>query len=287
MAAFHIVAGTGRMGTSYIASSLNKIPGVLGLHEGHLGVDEGADVLPMINVQHLAAYRSAEGANEVVNNLRSESVIMEAGLAFGGSTIIDVAYYNAVLASSLLSRHPEMRMVAIIRDCESFVRSATWLTGTDPMPVGWPSPDKPLDARERFIAMGRIRPSEGPEADRWNRWSAIARNIWLWQETNNRLLASVQEWRNRTLLLNFSDFTTNTDLVMKKISSWLLPEITEGMTASELWPRTSDVSTARQNARVGGYQIGPKENWSVDEKILHLDAVTTINKKVEATGGYD
>jgi hypothetical protein len=275
------------MGTSYVASLLNKIPGVVGLHEGHLGVDEGADVLPMINVQHLAAYRSAEGADEVVKNMRSMSVIEEAGLDFGGSTIIDVAYYNAILASSLLSSHPRLRMVAIIRDCESFVRSATWLTGTDPMPVGWPSPEKPLDARERFIAMGRIRPLEGPAVEQWSTWSAIARNIWLWQETNERLLATVLNWRDRTLLLNFSDFTSDTDSVMKKIVSWLLPETAEEIIGSELWPIPSNGSVARQNSRVGGYQIGPKESWSVDEKSLWLEAMTTISKKVEITGGYD
>jgi hypothetical protein len=285
--AFHIVTGTGRMGTSYIASFLNKFPGVLGLHEGHLGVDEGADVLPMINVQQLAAYRSAENAKEVVENLRSMSVIEEAGTQFGGSTIIDVAYYNVMLASSLMKSHPEMRMVAIVRDCESFVRSATWLSGTDPMPVGWPSPEKPLDARERFIAMGRIRPLDGPAAEQWPAWSGIARNIWLWEETNKRLLTSVEQWRSRTILLNFSEFTANTDSVMKKIALWLLPEITQEMLSMGLWPSASDGAAVRQNSRVGGYQIGPMENWSNEEKKLCSNAIATISQKVEAAGGYD
>ena len=47
-----MIASTGRTATSFVAECLNKIPGVIGLHEGHLGNDDGEDILPLINLEN-------------------------------------------------------------------------------------------------------------------------------------------------------------------------------------------------------------------------------------------
>ena len=286
MGAFHIVAGTGRMGTTYIADFLNRISGVMAMHEGHLGHDAGPDLLPMVNLKQLAAYKSDAEAIVVVNELRSPEIIELAIGKHSADILIDVAYYNSVLAPYLLSAFPNMRLTAIVRDCESFVRSATWLKGTDPMPVGWPDPQKPLDARERFIAMGRLRPIIGDASEQWSNWSAIQRNIWLWRETNYLLLSAVERYRDRALLIDFSSFTSDTDQTMRKIMQWIDCQKYEKLLSTCSWP-SSLTDDSSQNPRRGGYQIGPAIEWTTNEQEHLGDAEVAVQEKVEALGGYD
>ncbi|MEY2966379.1 MAG: hypothetical protein ACO3RB_00585 [Ilumatobacteraceae bacterium] len=286
MGSFHAVAGTGRMGTSYIAESLDTLPGIAALHEGHRRNDDGADVLPMVNLQHLAAYRNVDAADRVVAELRSGQVVEAAAQATDSDVLIDVAYYNAVLARALLDHHSGLKLVALIRDCESFVRSATWIEGTDPMPVGWPDPDKSLDAREKFISLGRIRPLAGDDKAQWSSWRAIQRNIWLWRETNSVMLSAMAGRRERCLLLNFGRFAADSRAAMRRIAEWLAPEaLTRADNVGE-WP-LSEGSQPRRNARQGTYQVGPSCEWTAEEREMLRSAENDIETLLEVCGGFD
>lgn len=283
----HLIAGTGRVGTSFIAKNLNEIEAVAALHEGHLGDDNGPDVLPMINVQHFGAYKSYEQATNLVQQNRNQEIIDSASTSLNVQTIIDVAYYNAIIARPLLELLPTSRMVAIVRDCESFVRSATWLSGEDPMPVGWPEPGKTLSQREKFISLGRIRPISGSAADSWAKWGAIERNIWLWRETNSILLTTVLDFRERSLLLSFDDFVSNTNAVLVDIAKHLVPELVEAQLTSSSWPQKFSAHDNKKNERSGGYQIGDSTTWSPRQQELLDEANNSILEKMETINGLN
>ncbi|NBN89430.1 MAG: hypothetical protein EBV24_03805 [Actinobacteria bacterium] len=157
---FLAIASTGRTATSFIAEALNMVTGIAALHEGHLGNDSGPDILPLVNLDNFQCFKSPAHVASVVATKRSEGVIDGARRALGATLLVDVAYYNSVLLKEMLSQMPASRGAIIIRDCESFVRSATWFSGTDPMPVGWPDPAKELDP----VDYDRVSPRQGP---RW------------------------------------------------------------------------------------------------------------------------
>lgn len=275
---FHVVASTGRTATSFIAECFNALPGIAACHEGHQGNDSGADLLPLINLENHRVFRNPETGADVVRTKRNSEQLDHAGRSVGAEVVIDVAYYNAILGASILEAHPTSKMVGIIRDCESFVRSVTWLTGTDPMPVGWPQPDKALSARERFISMGRIRPTEGPALEHWPGWGAVERNIWLWQATNSRLCDARDRWPNRVTLL---DFATASDGIIPLLQSILdaldlshKPEV-----AGQL-EYAARFASARSNKRAGGYQIGGCQNWTAPQCEMLQAATTEIEERV-------
>lgn len=206
MATLHLVASTGRTATSFLAALFDQLPGVAACHEGHRGDDAGPDLLPLINLENFQVYKDATRGPAVVAHKRSADVIAAAAASAGVAVVLDVAYYNAILGEAILAAHPTARMVGIVRDAASFVRSATWLAGEDPMPVGWPALDKPLSNRERFIGMGRLRPTAGEDLAAWPSWSAIERNLWLWRATNARLLAAAERFPDRVTILDFGAF---------------------------------------------------------------------------------
>ncbi|MEP6624344.1 MAG: hypothetical protein ABJC79_07860, partial [Acidimicrobiia bacterium] len=135
---FHIVASTGRTATSFLADCLDRLPGLAACHEGHRRDDTGEDLLPLVNLENQQVFRNPSTAAAVVAAKRSAPVIATALATADAEVLVDIAYYNVGLAEAILDLHPSTRAVVIIRDCESFVRSVTWLEGTDPMPVGWP-----------------------------------------------------------------------------------------------------------------------------------------------------
>ena len=274
------------MGTSYIAEALDTLPGVAALHEGHRRNDDGSDILPMVNIKQLTAYKSIEGADSVVADLRGLEAINTASELTASPIVIDVAYYNSVLARALLDFHPTLKMVAIIRDCESFVRSATWIEGTDPMPVGWPDPGKTLDAREKFISLGRIRPWSGADEKHWKSWGAIQRNIWLWKETNSILLKAMSGRRERCLVLDFKFLVADADGTMRRIAAWLAPDALQRAKEDGEWPSPDDTGKSR-NERRGSYQVGPSSEWTNDEKEMLRSAEAEVQMLLEESGGFD
>lgn len=280
---FLAIASTGRTATSYIAEALNMLPGIAALHEGHLGNDAGPDVLPMVNLDNFQCYKSAARASEVVAAKRSVAVLDEARHALGVGLLIDVAYYNSVLLAEILEQVPDAHGAIIIRDCETFVRSATWFTGTDPMPVGWPDPAKELDARERFIGMGRLKPHTGPDADAWSSWGAIERNIWLWRATNVVLCEAWERHPGRVHHIDFGDFTRNPTGILTSLLATIglpLEEAAVGQLEQALVEARS-----RQNERLGGYQVGPADTWTTDQQRLLAEAQKEIEIRVESARG--
>lgn len=259
------------------------LPGIAALHEGHLGNDAGRDILPMVNLDNLQCFKSTTRAAEVVAAKRSSAVLDEACRALGVGLLVDVAYYNSVLLHEILVQVPDAHGAIIIRDCESFVRSATWFTGTDPMPVGWPDPAKPLDARERFIGMGRLRPHTGPDADAWHAWGAVERNIWLWRATNAVLCDAWERHPNRVHHVDFGDFTGNPTAVLASLLGTIGSPLDE--TAVGELERALVEARTRQNERLGGYQVGIAETWTADQQRLLAEAQWEIENRVESLRG--
>lgn len=273
------IASTGRTATSYVAEALNRLPGVAALHEGHLGNDSGPDVLPLVNLDNFQCFKSAERTRAVVAAKRSAGIIAEACDSLNVGLLVDVAYYNSVLLGEMLRQMPDVHAAIIVRDCASFVRSATWFTGTDPMPVGWPDPDKHLDAREKFISMGRIRPVEGPAVDAWSTWGAVERNIWLWRTTNSMLCDVWAEFPTRVHHLAFRDLVADPTGVL----SGLLATIGCPLRPDEVEVLRMSLAEAhsRQNERQGGYQLGESSGWSSEQRRLLADAQSEIDERVE------
>ncbi len=270
---FDFVASTGRTATTFLASALNGFDGVAACHEGYLDGDKARDaLLPLINLENAQAFTSPGAAAQAVAEKRSLKVIADAVEAAGAERLIDVAYYNATLAHALLSAHPATRMLGVIRDCASFVRSATTLTGEDPLPVGWADPNKPMSQREMFIEMGRIRPARQSAArTEWKSWGAVRRNVWLWKETNLLLCAAKEAFPDRVSLVRFATFASEPDTFWAHTSAFFkLPDAGAGVPAG----RAEAV-----NKKPAGYQIGPQETWSPAEQAAAETSQLVINER--------
>lgn len=275
---FHVIASTGRTATTFIAAVLNEIEGVVACHEGYVGSDhESEPLLPLINLENNLAYQNPANASAIVEEKRSAAII-EAALAKSGvTTLVDVAYYNPSIALALLKAHPQLHLVGLIRDAEEFVRSATQLNGEDLLPVGWPDPEKLLSDREKFIGFGRIRPRRGtPEKAAWDNWSAIRRNVWLWQETNLLLMEVRNRFPDRVSLIDFAALRQDPDQFWEKLCGTLSlsdrPDV-----------RDSLLSMFR-NRKSGGPQIGPASSWPEEERIALERASRTIREKWNDAG---
>jgi hypothetical protein len=275
---FCAIASTGRTATSFLAECLNRIPGVAALHEGHLGNDDGPDILPLVNLENLQAFKSPDAAAQAVAKKRSPEILNKAISDLGVQVLFDVAYYNSVILDEILRRVPDSRGVCVIRDCESFVRSATWLQGEDPMPVGWPDPDKPLSTREKFIAMGRVRPVESDAAAEWAGWGATRRNIWLWKTTNHILIDVCLRWSDRVDVIDFQRLVRDPAEVITAILAGV------GHRHDQFNPDVLNTAIsaafARQNERTGGYQLQESSTWSAQDRELLHEAQESIDERV-------
>lgn len=280
---FLAIASTGRTATSFIAEALNMVTGIAALHEGHLGNDSGPDILPLVNLDNFQCFKSPARAASVVATKRSEGVIDGARRALGATLLVDVAYYNSVLLKEMLAQVPTSHGAIIIRDCESFVRSATWFSGTDPMPVGWPDPAKELDPREKFIGLGRLRPIDNDDAAAWPEWGAIERNIWLWRTTNSLLCEAWEQHPSRVHHIDFDDFTRNPAGILVSLLTTigfpldkaLVGQLEGALVAARL----------RQNERLGGYQVGSSDSWAPHQRRLLAETDEAIKSRVEKLRG--
>lgn len=244
----------------FLATTLGSIPGVVALHEGHDPADGASPQLPLVNLQNGPAWHDPSLAARTVAERRDRATLEAA--TGDGALIVDVAFYNAPLLRALADHHPAARLLVIVRRCESFVRSATIVTGEDRQPAGWPDPAKPLTDRERFIELGRLRPRAPSAAARaWPQWSGIQRNIWLWHTVNSRLAALVDQLPQAVAL----SYET---LVERPTEFWSRCLATLGLDGAANRAHCVNRSRIRVNARPR-YQVGPARSWDPAELQLY------------------
>ena len=238
--------GTGRCGTMALANALNAEPGGTCLHEGQIrvGVEAGEQWLPFLTLQNLIAYHDPEQAREVFQQVRGSlpEIRAERGVGFLG----DVAYNYAPFVRVIPEILPEARLIVMFRDGRHFVRSAYTDEVPDPMPVGWLDPERELSRRERYVALGRLRPGESDEEGSW--WEtlpAFDRNAWLWAETNRLILEGLEAWpEERVLQLRFEAFFADPLAGYAKVRAFLglagpVPEAVKVLLGTRLNTRKS------------------------------------------------
>ncbi len=200
--------GSGRCGTMTLANLLNAEPGVVAMHEGKFRVFEeaGQQVLPFLTLQNYQAYRNPGSAISLFEKTRSgmEQIGRDHGALYFG----DVAYNYAPFLGAIINRFPQAKLIFIYRDGRDFVRSAYTNSLPDPTPVGWPGADRTLSKVERFVGLGRLRPvSVDPVNLEWDELSPVAKNAWLWAETNRIILRGLKRWpRDQVFHIRFETF---------------------------------------------------------------------------------
>ncbi len=255
----------------FLATTLDALPGVVGLHEGHTPGNPPTARLPLINVQNRRAWFESDFAERVVAELRNVTILSEA--AGDARLLVDAAFYNAPLLVPLAQHHPNSLLFVVFRRCEGFVRSATIVSGEDRQPAGWPSRSKPLSDREKFISLGRLKPEGGSDdAERWSGWSAIQRNIWLWHRVNAHLSQVAANHANCRSLL-YEDLVEDP----KKFWSNFLGDL--GLDSKSNLARCVDRSATRLNHRPS-YQIGPIDSWSESEVTFYERLARPLESKL-------
>lgn len=267
------IGSTGRTATTFIAAVLNKLPGVLACHEGYPGSNKDqAPLIPLINLENRQAYLNPAAADDIVKSKRNIDLIKRLSPGDNFGLFIDVAYYNSMLAIALLKAHAQAKFIGIIRDCESFVRSATAMQGEDPLPVGWANSKKTLSPREKFISMGRIAPRPHTiEKGRWNDMSAIEKNIWLWRETNQVLIDASRAFPDRVALMRFELINIDKGTVFfSRIADHL------GIDQDDMKQAVFARDEKFQNKKPQGYQVAEARDWSALERQYLKDSVENI-----------
>lgn len=265
------IASTGRTATQYIASTLNRLSSVTGLHEGQLLGNSSQKILPSINVQNRRAWYDHAFAAKTVEETRNELILTNA--AGPNNLLVDTAYYNASILEALTSRHPSATFLVVFRRCETFVRSATIVSGEDHQPAGWPDPGKPLSDREHFISIGRLKPHPSSrEANSWQSWSAVQRNIWLWSYINSQLY-KLYKTHKGCHKLHFEDISTDTCKFWQMLLSALSLDNAENMNICLTH------SSQRINTRTA-YQVGPMNTWNTKEIDLYKELAHPLELKL-------
>lgn len=268
---FAFGASTGRTATMFLAATLDTLPGVVGLHEGHSPGHPPAPRLPLINVHNRKAWHDPTYADRTVADMRDAVTLAKA--SGDAKLLVDVAFYNAPLLVPLAQRYPEAAFIVLIRRCEGFVRSATIVTGEDRQPAGWPDRAKPLTDRERFISLGRLKPEAGSDdAKWWPEWSAIQRNIWLWHRVNAHLLRFSESHANGHVL-HYEDLVEHP----RKFWSQFLRHL--DIYSEENFARCVERSTKKVNQRPS-YQIGPADTWCEAERALYERLARPLESRV-------
>ena len=255
----------------FLATCLNRLDGVIGLHEGHVPGERPLPRLPLINVHNRRAWRDPEYAAWLVSETRDAASLDSA--AGGARMLADVAFYNAPLLAAIADHHPDASLFVLFRRCEGFVRSATITSGEDRQPAGWPGRSKPLTDREKFISLGRLRPEPGHrDHGSWSDWSAVQRNVWLWTTVNRYLLhfAGAHPNCHRLFFEDLVDSPTAfwTDFLQKlgHLSPSALSECVE-------------FSRSKINRRQS-YQIGPVASWNAEEQALYTERACPLENEI-------
>lgn len=214
--------GSGRCGTMAIANYLNAETGVTCLHEGKIrNLEEaGEQWLPFLTLQNLAAYRDPDQALPILRKTRSvmPDLLKERQLTALG----DIAYNYAPFVGAIPTLFPEAKLIVIVRNGKSFVRSVYTSMVPDPTPVGWLD-DRELSDMERYIALGRLRPNgDDISEDQWDDMTPLEKNSWLWSETNRLILDGVQAWKPENVLhIIFEEFFKNPTVGYERVRAFL------------------------------------------------------------------
>ena len=255
----------------FLATCLDRLDGVVALHEGHVPGDPPQPRLPLINVHNRKAWHDPEYATRLVAERRGAAILSAAAGRAG--LLIDVAFYNAPLLTAIAERYQDALLFAIFRRCEGFVRSATILRGEDRQPAGWPDGSKPLTDREKFISLGRLKPDPGdPDHASWDDWSAIQRNTWLWTTVN-------------THLHGFSGANPNCyrlffeDLVARPEAFWTGFLQRLGMLSPSTLSACVEFSRSKINRRQS-YQIGGAGCWNEAERKFYEERARPLERQI-------
>lgn len=253
----------------FIASCLNSIPGVTGLHEGHETAGDRRQQLPVINIHNRKAWHDPDYAIKTVTERRNHAQMEEA--ANGNGLVVDVAFYNAPLVNALAAQFPSSLLIVIFRRCESFVRSATIVEDEDLQPAGWPDREKPLSDREKFISLGRLKPApDQKDYKLWQDWSAVQRNIWLWTSVNSHLDTFASSNPN-CLKLFFEDLSRQPEIFWTDILKHL------GLYSAKNLSICVEFSVTRINSR-STYQIGNADSWTPSEQEMYFEKAIPLEK---------
>jgi hypothetical protein len=252
--------GAGRCGTMAIANALAAEPGVCCTHEGKRrhGEEPGEQLLPFLTLENRIAYEWPDRAGQLFTRLRGDMprIATRLGVTYFG----DIAYNYAPFIGALSEAFPAAKLFVLVRNGVDFVRSATQAAGEDRTPVGWPPLGKALSAVERYVELGRLAPRERePLAARWESLDHLARNAWLWAETNRVILAAIAlRPAGSTCVLRFEEFFRDLPQSYASLRQFLgLP----GDPAPEALATFSRPINRRVDKMVGGI-----ESWDAQQR---------------------
>ena len=215
--------GTGRCGTMSLANTLNSFPKTLCLHEGMVrnGTEKGEAVLEFLTLQNKAAYSKPDESHSIFAKFRGNlpDLKQQRGVKFLG----DIAYNYAPFVKAIATQYPRAKLIFLYRNGIDFVRSVITDETPDPCPVGWQEKGRNFSREERYIALGRLRPiATNSIAPMWEQMTAIAKNAWLWSETNRLILDAIEDIpQDQVFRLEFASFFADVDVTIQKLSCFL------------------------------------------------------------------
>ena len=172
------------------------------LHEGKERDKEtpGKQWLPFLTLENVLAFwepERAEGIFREKRELMPNIVAKEKIKLFG-----DIAYNYCPFIHAMPSVFPQSKLIVIYRDGRDFVRSAYIADQNDKAPVGWGDSVEKNDVN-KFISLGRLRPQNSDdENSRWQSMSIVAKNAWLWAETNKIIFEGLKKMAQRAGFTN-------------------------------------------------------------------------------------
>ncbi len=257
--------GTGRCGTMTLANALSAEVGVTCTHEGKLRDYETPrdQLLPFMTLENRLAYERPEDAEDLWTRARGDFAAVAARL--DGTHFGDIAYNYAPFVAQIGAHLPEARLLVFFRNGIDFVRSATQAVGEDSAPVGWPPLGKALSAVERYVGLGRLAPRGNDIlAPRWGLLDHVARNAWLWAETNRLILDGVAgRPPETTLVVRYEDFFSNPIASYRSLREFLG---IRGEPTSQALERLS-----RPINRRADKIIGPHASWTEEQRSAFRD----------------
>ena len=275
MRTLFFATGSGRCGTMWLSNLLNSEQNTLALHEGKIRVEEsvGDQYLPFLTLQNKQAYDNPSVADFLFDKYRKNinDNFEKHNVGFFG----DIAYNYAPFLSSIRTKYPSAKVIFLYRNGIDFVRSSTTNEEPDPVPVGWPPKGKKLSKLERYINLGRISPrGNDPLYRKWSSLSVVAKNAWLWAETNRIIIEQLAEFDNDNVLtVRFEDFVSSPQIVYDEIRRFLCIE-------HPISTQTKALLTSRINSRSTKY---PPiwEEWSANDKADFLNFAGAMMKKLD------
>lgn len=189
------VLSTGRVGTVTLSSLINLSPNILSFHEPH----------PLLYKMSKRAYQDGmdgcEGVwDDAFMSLRTE--LIESALA-GGVGYVETSPQSTFLAPAIYRTIPNVKFIHLAGHPATVVRSG--------MRRGWYA-GHPADAT-------RITPNEDSEIYKaWFDMKQLAKNAWLWAETNKWIFEFTSSLsKENYLYLKSEDIFTCNKNILKKL----------------------------------------------------------------------